>query len=186
LSATVDARGALHLRVARDATTGAWACGEVVLSSGSLGYGQYAFDVATDVAALTGDAHIVLGLFTYADDTHELDAEFSAWGNATRGANNADFAVQPSDVPANLHTYIVPAGLARVRATIDWAPARASFAVEGAAVGGAPWHAEWVRKGASVPAPGREAVHINLWLFRGAAAMKDAEAVISNFTFSGR
>jgi len=184
-SAALDASGALRLRVARDAASGAWACGEVVLAGGSLGYGTYTFDVATDVAALAADAHVVLGFFTYADDTHEIDAEFSAWGNASRGAANADFAVQPSAVAANLHTYAVPAGLALVRATIIWAPARASFAVEGArAAGGAPWRAAWAREGASVPAPGREAVHMNLWLFRGAAPAAPAEAIITNFTFT--
>ena len=176
--ADVDGAGALHLRVARVA--GAWACGEVSLPA-ALGYGTYAWDVATDVTHM--DPAVVLGLFTYEDDTHEIDVEMSRWGDAANAAN-ADFAVQPSDVPANLHNYAIPAGVTAVHAAYMWAPGAAAFAVTSMA--GAPFRATWQRNGSSVPAArGREAVHMNMWLFRGRAPGNDEgqEVVITNFTF---
>lgn len=175
--ATVDDAGALHLRVA--VVDGAWACGEVSLPS-ALGYGVYSWDVASDVTHM--DPAVVLGLFTYEDDTHELDVEMSRWGDPGN-ANNADFAVQPSDVPANLHNYAIPAGVTAVRATYAWAPASVSFTLVSTA--GAPFRAAWQRNGSAVPvARGRESVHMNAWLFRGRAPTTGVDIVVSNFSWA--
>lgn len=175
----VDADGALHLRVARDAA-GRWQCAEAVLTT-SLGYGTYTWSVATDAAALAAvDAHLVLGLFTYADDAREIDAEWSRWGNASASAANADFAVQPAARPGNLHTYTMPLNEGALAVTYTWAPGAVTFAAEGARG----WREAWARNSSGVPRPGGDFVHMNLWLFRGAAPVDGAEAVITNFSFS--
>jgi len=36
------------------------------------------------------DPRIVVGFFTYLDDSHELDIEFARWGSAA-GDHNADY-----------------------------------------------------------------------------------------------
>lgn len=178
----VDDAGALHLRIAQDAR-GAWTCGEVLLNE-SLGYGTYTWTVASDAAAISGvDPNIVLGLFTYADDSHELDAEFSRWGNVSASANNGDFAVQPA-TPSNVRYYAIPAGISALRVAYTWAPGSVDFSATGERADGTPWRDGWTRSGASVPAPGGELVHINLWLFRGRAPSAGAEAIISNFSFA--
>jgi len=179
-SAFVDAAGALHLRVVRDAA-GAWACGEVSLPV-PLGFGTYSWAVATDAAALAAaDARFVLGFFTYASDARELDAEVSRWGNTSAAAANADFAVQPAAQRGNLHTYAAPAGVGATTFSLAWAPGSAAFAAAGA--GG--WREAWARNSSGVPVPGNDThVHINFWLFRGAAPAAGAEAVVTGFSFA--
>jgi hypothetical protein len=48
---------------------------QVVMTT-ALGYGSYDFTTRTPVDDL-GDPNIVLGMFLYKDDTHELDIEFT-------------------------------------------------------------------------------------------------------------
>ena len=73
----VDAKGRLHLRIAK--TQGRWYSAEIGLDH-SLGYGTYTWTLASRVDQL--DANAVLGLFTY-DDTspahahREIDIEAS-------------------------------------------------------------------------------------------------------------
>ena len=66
----------LKLSIVRDRAS------QVVLKS-SLGYGSYAFTIQTPVDDL-GDPNLVLGMFLYKDDTHELDIEFTRWGTRAR------------------------------------------------------------------------------------------------------
>lgn len=84
----VDENGWLHLKIAyRD---GRWYCAELT-STQTFGYGTYVFYTMSRVDTL--DKNAVLGLFTYKDDSHEVDIEFSKWGIAD--LNNGWFTVQP-------------------------------------------------------------------------------------------
>jgi len=167
-NARVDAAGRLHLAVARDAATGAWTCAEVVLNA-SLGYGTYAWTLAPP-APVGLDENIVIGLFTYENDTREVDVEFSAWGGAFPGVN-ADFAVQPATVKR------FAAGADAVRAGYTWGPGFVNFTCGGEA---------WSHAGADVPPPGAERVHMNAWLDRGHAPAtgEGAEVVVADFVFT--
>lgn len=75
----VDSRGYLHLKLAKNATTGKWECAEVA-SVNSFGMGTYQFSVEGRVDKL--DRNVVLGLFNYSGlDYHdEMDIEFARWG----------------------------------------------------------------------------------------------------------
>lgn len=70
----LDENGYLHLKITY--TDGKWVCPEV--RTQTLGYGTYTFYTASNIDAL--DKNVVLGLFAYKDDSHEVDIEFSRWG----------------------------------------------------------------------------------------------------------
>jgi len=87
--------GELHLRITyRD---GRWYCAEV--TSQSVGYGEYTFYVSSRVDQL--DKNVVLGLFTYDNNTcnsdaySEIDIEFAKWGPCL--LCNSQFSVQPTN-----------------------------------------------------------------------------------------
>jgi hypothetical protein len=84
----VDGNGWLHLQITN--RNGKWYCAELTTTK-TLGYGTYAFYTASRVDTL--DKNVVLGLFGYKDDSHEVDIEYSKWGISTY--NNGRFTVQP-------------------------------------------------------------------------------------------
>lgn len=171
----------LTLSIAKN-PAGVWNCGEIYLSK-SLGYGNYSWQITSSPSSF--DPDIVLGLFTYASDIAEIDAEFSRWGNVSAAANNADFAVQPAAQHGNLLDYAIPAGVSSCQVSFVWSPGKVVFSAVSLS-GVRPWSRSWTCTTASVPFPGKEAVHINLWLFRGIAPGNGAGASVSlsNFSFS--
>jgi hypothetical protein len=85
----VDANGWLHLAITN--RQGKWYCAELT-STQTFGYGTYVFYLASRIDNL--DKNVVFGLFAYKDDSHEVDIEFSKWGNINY--KNAWYTVQPS------------------------------------------------------------------------------------------
>ncbi len=85
----VDNEGNLHLKILK--ISNKWYCSEII-SLQSFGYGEYSFEVCTNVENL--DKNIVLGLFTYQDDKKEIDLEFSRWGVGSN--RDGWYVVQPS------------------------------------------------------------------------------------------
>jgi hypothetical protein len=118
-NAWVDNKGLLHLRISGQ--PGRWANAEVKLSR-SLGYGSYRF-VVCDVSHL--EPATVFSIFTW--DTQEsasaLDIHISQWGQPDDP--NAQFEVQPWDVPANSVRFWTPPGLLTYR--FKWEPGRVAF-----------------------------------------------------------
>ena len=84
----VDENGWLHLKVTY--SNGKWHCAELTCTQ-TFGYGTYAFYLASKMDKL--DKNVVLGLFAYKDDFHEVDIEFSKWGESNYP--NGWFTVQP-------------------------------------------------------------------------------------------
>ncbi len=91
----IDDNGYLHLSVTeRD---GKWWSSEVV-SQDTMGYGTYVWTIQGDPVNI--DPQIVLGLFTWDDNTFktdansEVDIEFSKWGD-TNQDTTLQFGVQP-------------------------------------------------------------------------------------------
>ena len=178
---SVDASGALHLRIARD-TAGRWTCAEIV-GPVSYGYGTYTFTLGTSVDAL--DPRAVLGLFTWSDKPQyahrELDIEFARWGNPN-DPTNAQYVVQPYDVANHLRRFTQPASATSThrftwrRNEVSWD----SYDANGALV------ATYTYAGADVPRPGDERVRLNFWLFNGLAPLNgsDAEVVVRSFSFA--
>jgi len=96
-SVWVDTSGRLHLKIRYVA--GNWYCAEVYALQ-SLGYGEYRFNVSSNLEAY--DPNIVVGLFTYESDNQEIDMEFSYWSNEKTYAGL--YTVQPSS-PAWIQGY---------------------------------------------------------------------------------
>ena len=179
-NAWTDSNG--HLRLALMQRDGRWTSAEVTLTR-ALGYGTYVF-VVRDAAQL--DPAAALGMITWDDSApdqnhRELDIEISRWGDP--GSKNAQYAVQPQYLAANVARFESPPGI--VTHTLRWEPGRATFAtVPGAVVGGRPpvFEREF-RSG--VPTSGNERVRINLVYFRNSPQppQKDVEVVIDRFVY---
>lgn len=176
-----DDGGALHLRIASSA--GQWTCAEVNLTR-SLGYGLYRF-VVRESSQLEPAA--VLSMFTWDDSgqdpSHrEFGVEITRWGNPL--SKNAQYAVQPYYVPANVDRFMVPPGI--LSHSFQWEPGKVSFrTVRGADPGkGSRVLAEHVFS-SGVPTPGGELIHLNLYIFGSAASpiSKPTEVVIEKFEY---
>jgi hypothetical protein len=166
--------GALLLRISKDPVTGIWGCSEVFLDH-SLGYGTYNFTVTSPVTGF--DKSVVLGLFTYENDSREIDIEFSAWGDQFKGMN-ADYAVQP----ATVHRFAQqPSGV--TFASYTWGQGFVNFTCHGDSSNATAANS-WSHTGKDVPPPGGERVHLNLWLDHGTPPSQGALVAISNFTFT--
>jgi hypothetical protein len=93
---TIDADGALHLRVTN--ASGTWKAAEI-FTTDRLGFGTYQWQL--DGPIDTYDKNLVVGLFPYGpaagiggDGTNEIDIEFSRWGVAN--GPNGDFTDYPA------------------------------------------------------------------------------------------
>ena len=91
----VDSQGNLHLKLTY--FKGNWYCAEVY-SENFFGYGTYTFKLASRVDTL--DKNVVVGLFTWnnnsfqSDANSEVDIEFARWGNGA--SSTLQYSVQPS------------------------------------------------------------------------------------------
>lgn len=178
---TVDASGYLHLRIQRNAG-GTWTSAEIIGPT-SFGYGTYTFILGSRVDSL--DPNAVLGLFTWSDKApyahRELDIEFSRWGNAAE-PTNAQYVVQPYDAARHLARFTQPATTVSThrftwrKGTVSWQSLDAASAPI----------ASYAYSGSDVPVPGDERVHLNLWLFNGAAPLNGApaEIIVRSFSFT--
>lgn len=178
---SVDAAGNLHLQITRNAA-GKWTCAEIIAPA-SYGYGTYTFTLASRVDAL--DPNVVLGLFTWSDRApyahREIDIEFARWGIAA-DATNAQYVVQPYDQPSHLKRFAQPAATISTqrftwqRDRIDWESRDGSGVLIDS----------YTYTGADVPRSGDERVHLNLWLFGGAAPANASavDVVLESFTYA--
>jgi hypothetical protein len=184
-SVAVDAAGRLHLAIRR--RNGHWRCAEVI-SEESFGYGTYRFYLGSPVDGL--DPSIVLGLFTWSDDPaenhREIDAEF------TRGpqpdGRDAQYVIQPYDVPGNLFRFSIPPGVPQSVHSFDWQPGQVSFRSVAGTDPNTTNPADLLQTHdftAGIPEPGGETVHLNLWLWNGQRPTNrmPAEVVVSRFEF---
>ncbi len=172
-----DASGALHMKVSN--VNGGWKSSELYLPK-SLGYGTYRFEVLGRPDLL--DENLVLGMFLYQDDTHEIDIEYSRWGY-TNGTNMG-YSVQPYATPGNNKSLNITLrdDIPTIHEII-WKPTSIDFRISQNGV----TLSEWSYTGANNFVPGREILDINFWMFNGKAPSdgKPHEVVIKNFSFSG-
>jgi hypothetical protein len=181
-NAWTDSQGALHLRIAKHSND--WTCAEVTLTR-SLGYGTYSF-VVRDISQLDPAAVFTMFTWDYAgtNPSHrEMDIEVSRWGQNSAD-RNAQFVVQPFDVPENAFRFTMPGGV--LTNSFRWEPGSISFKTLRGSQGGGkePVVAEHVFT-SSVPAPGSESVRMNLYIFRiaGQALQHENEVVIEKFEY---
>jgi hypothetical protein len=179
-SVWVDDQGRLHLRIRQIA--GEWSCAEVWTQK-SLGYGDYVFQLASNVEK--NDPNVVVGLFTYLDDRHEIDIEFSRWGKAR--SEPAQYVIQPGSRPGNVRRFAL--GLTGDSSThrFHWREGSVFFqSLHGhydTLSSKTMLIQEWKTMSPDIPRAGAEKLHINLWLDRGRppADGKDVEVIINSF-----
>ena len=179
-NASVDGTGSLHLKIAQAA--GTWTCAEIIGPT-SYGYGTYTFTLDSRVDAL--DPNVVLGLFTWSDKApyahREIDIEFARWANAA-DPTNAQYVVQPYATANHLWRFVQPATTTSTQ-SFTWRAGQVSW-LSTDSTGGT--IASYAYSGTDVPLPGDERVHLNLWLFNGAAPTngRPVEVVVRSFSYS--
>jgi hypothetical protein len=178
----VDENGWLHLKISN--SSGKWYCAELA-STQTFGYGTYAFYTVSRVDNL--DKNIVLGLFAYKDDSHEVDVEYTKWGQTEN--NNGWFTVQPPPITcANSRGFNIQMCGDYATHYFTWSQKSVTFGCYGGhyAPGTAP-SGNIISSFTSYKQVNPAGVHadINLWLFRGAAPSdgQSAEVVIKSFQY---
>lgn len=183
-SVWVDEQGRLHLKIRK--IDGVWHCAEVT-SEITATHGNYRFKVDSDTHAF--DRNTVVGLFTYNNDTEEIDVEMSRW-NDPADDKVGQFVVQPADRPGNIEGFSLANVGAQTTHEFDW-QADSIFFQSYVGHADAPEEDHLIHQyrytGADIPplAPGAK-VHLNFWLFRGNAPTdgQETELVISDFKFT--
>lgn len=176
----LDKFGRLHLRIThRD---GHWYCAKVTLLH-SYGYGTYVFHVTSRVDEF--DKNVVGGLFTYENDSAEIDIEFSKWNKEEN--EDSQFVIQPGSIPENKHRYFLDQTEPESTHWFNWQKDSIAFA---SYYGDVPVNnsdesliQRWTYKGTDIPAEGDERAKMNLWLFRGNPPTEQLnnEMIISRF-----
>ena len=184
----LDVQGRLHLRITNRSNQ--WQCAEVVTRR-TFGHGSYRFELDSVVNDLNPSA--VLGLFTWSDDPayahREIDIECGRWSDPN-DINNAQYVVQPWDLPGHLVRYAVPAGLAHSTHLFTWESNRVSYQCQRGGYSPTPAPTDVISSwtftdAAAVPQTGDENVRLNLWLIRGNPPTnnQEVEFVIKSFDF---
>jgi hypothetical protein len=164
-SVWVDESGALHLRLTW--IDGAWRSAEV-RSVGCTRYGKHGFTLAPRSQP---DPQVVLGLFLYADDSHEADIELSQWGDPM--GPSLWWTAQPME-PGSQRTLMASQDAHTLGLT--WRRQALRFSTTAPPT-------TWTYRGPRVPARRDDLhIHLNLWLFEGHAPdeMIDHEVVIES------
>jgi len=152
----VDKKGHLHIKITKVGDT--FYSSEIYLEK-SMGYGTYKFviDGKSEVDKL--DEHLILGLFLYQDDEHELDIELANWQNP--GGDNIYYSVQPyweNKKLNNKGAKITLDNSLTSTYTIKWLPSRIRMTAKQKGE----MLFDWRYRGDRNFEPGGEKVHINL------------------------
>jgi hypothetical protein len=191
-SVWLDENNYLHLKIRKIEDT--WQCAEVYLQQ-CFGYGMYIFRLSTGFESL--DVNTVVGLFTYLDDTHEIDIEYSRWGYSN--AENGQFVIQPYSNSGNIKRFTLESNGQSSMHAFYWCSNfiqfRAMYGTDTNVISGelkkdlvspcVDLINEWIFTGSDNPEPSTERVHINLWLMSGLAPTneQEIEIVVEEFQF---
>ena len=159
----VDSLGCLHLKISK--INNKWYCSEII-SDKKMDYGEYIFSIKSDMAIF--DPNVVVGLFLYQDDNHEIDIEFSRWG--IKSNNLCWYTIQPLN-PYRQASFSFENGLFSTTHKILWSKKNISFqsytgnysTIDSSnfVIG------NWIYSGIHNPVPDSIRLHINFWLMNG-------------------
>ncbi len=178
-SVWVDGDGALHLKIRK--FNGTWYCAEVsTLLPSAQGVHRFYIDGPLDSL----NKNVVFSPFLYANDSTEIDIEFSRWGQAN-SATNAQYVVQPYDHPGHTLNFALPI-LQDHRTThsFDWQQTSITFKSFRGHSAEPPDPSYlvtpvWTYTGADIPDASVDMpLHLNLWLFRGAVPSDSNEVEV--------
>ena len=191
----VDTDDKLHLRITQ--IDGQWFAAELTLVD-ALGYGAYRFELEADLDDL--DRKVIFGLFLWEyqpcwrpdnwwNANNELDIEFGRFDDLANPP--AQYVAQPYTRTGNRHQFslVTDEPLSPTTHALDWQHDAVSFRS---------WHGHadepqagdvietWTYEGPDNARPEEPRLHINLWLFGGAAPSDglEVEVVVSDFTFT--
>jgi hypothetical protein len=164
-SVWLDGDGHLHMRINKIGDR--WYCSEVYTEHFTQ-YGEHRFVVEGDIDK--PDKNTVLGLFVYADDTHEIDIEFSKWGNQNL-TNLASYTIQPYTVSGNSTSFAIELDDSVSTHLFNWQQNYILFtSYQGIRNTASTLLNNWVYTGDYIPGDtDKLRVHINFWLFTGSA-----------------
>jgi hypothetical protein len=165
----VDREGNLHLRINK--IEDKWYCAEI-FTEDTVKWGEYTFFVSTNLEKL--DKNIVIGLFIYQDDKHELDIEFNN--------KSAFYSEQPSNThqfKQNLqgdystHRIIIAPYISRFISLHGHYNYNPDQIID-----------KWTSPSENIPEPLKSHIHINFWLKNGKSPTdgKEAEIVVKSVT----
>ena len=176
-NAWIDAKGWLHLRVSKEVDH--WANAEVRLSR-SLGYGSYRF-VVQDISHLEPVAVFAISTWDELGPSREMDIEISRWGIPED--KNAQYVVQPWDVPANTMRFTAPPGT--LTYSMTWEPGRVTFKTARAASDMDKSDVSEHAFTSGIPVAGNERLRINLYVyyFSQSQLQHDFEVVLEKFDY---
>lgn len=175
-NAYVDSGGNLHLELNYE--NGRWNCVELN-SVEDFTFGKYTWVVSSQ--SLNLDKNVVLGLFTYTDNTHEIDIESGQWGDSS--SNHLHFTCQPESVVKGV-TFVSPTSkyveATSVTYAFDW---QQNYIHYTATASNGEIIADWYYTYASgIPQVTAKAM-MNLWLQGGVPPSngKPVEVILSSF-----
>jgi len=164
-NAWVDTNGYLHLKITNVNNT--WYCPEIY-SENYMSYGEYIFYIGSDLTKF--DVNAVVGLFLYQDDNHEIDIEFSRWGNILN--NPGWYSVQPV-TNGTQASFQLSAGDTLTTHKIKWTYQNINFqSYAGNFLTKDSSNSvldDWTYSGLQNPVPDSTRLHINFWLIKGNA-----------------
>ena len=174
--AWIDDQNRLHLTVVKD--KGIWKC-TALKSQYTYLYGTFTWTVASPV--YTFDKNSVVGLFTYLNDSQELDIETTRWGKPR--AKKLWYSVQPAKIEGNTQGYQVPLSITGTNTIyrIEWKPTYVRFTSmqeNGEII------ADFNYTNVSGIPQQPENVMMNLWLLAPPSDGKNIELIVSDFTIT--
>ncbi|KKH50866.1 glycoside hydrolase family 16 protein [Methanosarcina sp. 1.H.A.2.2] len=172
----VDDKNRMHLTIVND--NGKWKCTEIDSRNKFL-YGTFTWKVASPV--FTYDKNSVVGLFTYLDDSQELDIEMARWGQSN--GSQLWNAVQPYNISGNSKGVMIPSCITGTNTIhqIDWQPTYVRFTsstTDGKIL------SEFNYTNVNGIPKNPEYVIMNLWLQGAPSDGKNIELIISDFSYT--
>jgi len=183
-SVWVDGNGRLHLKLRN--LGGTWYAAEVY-SVERTRYGLHRFYV--DAPLDSPDENVVFAPFLYQDDEHEIDIEFTKWGNPSN-PNNAQYVVQPWYHTGNLERFSLALNGTFSTHYMDWRSSYIQFKSIHGHYQEPPDPGflinDWLYVGDDIPPEeGNLRIHMNLWLVGGNPPSdgQEVEVIIADADF---
>lgn len=183
-SVWVDEDAKLHLKIRQ--IDGLWHCAEV-WTMAPAGWGNYLFWLESRVDLY--DPNVVAGLFLYQDDDHEIDIEFSRWGDPDYPCGS--YTVQPYYHQGNNRPFEMNLEGSWTSHSFNWQPDYVDFQSLHGHYHEAPDAGyvidTWRYSGEDNPSESEEMIlHLNLWLMSGLAPtdVNEVELIVSHLFVS--
>jgi len=171
----IDDDNKLHMMIRNNTETGNWECTQLN-NQYSWTYGTFTWETESQIDEF--DPRTVVGLYTYKDDNHEIDIEYSNWVDEP---NKTQYSVQPNTITGNKITYPLNISGNKVTHIMEWKPTYIRFKTleeNGSVI------SQWNYTNISGIPTDAENLRMNFWLINGLPPNNNSnhELVLTNFT----